>query len=144
VKVVDANLLLYAIDQRSPRHPAARSWLEGQLSGEEPVGFAWIVLLAVARLSTNPVVFERPLSPDRAFDVIDRWLAQPCAVVIHPGGRHTAMVRQLLRPLGMAGNLVNDAHLAALAIEHGAELNSCDADFSRFSGLRWTNPLDSP
>lgn len=144
MKVVDANLLLYAIDQRSPRHPAARSWLEEQLSGEEPVGFAWIVLLAVARLSTNPVVFQRPLSPDRAFDVIDRWLALPCAVVIHPGDRHTAMVRQLLRPLGTAGNLVNDAHLAALAIEHGAELNSCDVDFSRFSGLRWTNPLDSP
>ena len=101
-------------------------------------------LLAVARLSTNPVVFEQPLWPDRAFDVIDRWLAQPCAVVIHPGDRHTVLVRQLLRPLGTAGNLVNDAHLAALAIEHSAELNSCDADFSRFSGLRWTNPLDSP
>lgn len=143
MKVVDANLLLYAIDQRSPRHRAARSWLERQLSGEDPVGFAWIVLLAVARLSTNRVVFERPLSADRAFDVIDRWLAQPCAVIIHPGDRHAATVRRLLGPLGTAGNLVNDAHLAALAIEHGAELNSCDADFSRFSGLRWTNPLDS-
>ena len=144
MKVVDANLLLYAIDRRSPRHRAARSWLESQLSGEEPVAFAWIVLLAFARLSTNPVVFERPLSPDRAFDVVDRWLAQPCAVIVHPGDRHTAVVRHLLKPLGTAGNLVNDAHLAALAIEHGAELHSCDADFSRFSGLRWINPLDSP
>ena len=144
MKVVDANLLLYAIDQRSPRHPAARSWLERQLSGQEPVAFAWIVLLAFARLSTNPIVFERPLSPDRAFDVLDRWLAQPCAIIVHPGDRHAAVVRQLLKPLGTAGNLVTDAHLAALAIEHGAELHSCDADFSRFSGLRWINPLDSP
>ena len=77
MKVVDANLLLYATDQGSARHRAARSWLERQLSGEEPVAFAWIVLLAFARLSTNPVVFERPLSPDRAFDVVDRWLANP-------------------------------------------------------------------
>ena len=144
MKVVDANLLLYATDQGSPRHRAARSWLERQLSGEEPVAFAWIVLLAFARLSTNPVVFERPLSPDRAFDVVDRWLAQPCAVIVHPGDRHAAVMRHLLKPLGTAGNLVNDAHLAALAIEHGAELASCDADFSRFSGLRWVNPLDSP
>ena len=108
------------------------------------MAFAWIVLLAFARLSTNPVVFERPLSPDRAFDVVDRWVAQPCAVIVHPGDRHAAVVRHLLEPLGSAGNLVTDAHLAALAIEHGAELHSCDADFSRFSGLRWINPLDSP
>jgi hypothetical protein len=142
VKVLDANLLLYATDERSPRHQAARSWLEAQLSGEETIAFAWVVLLAFVRLSTNPVVFRRPLSPQRAFDVVDRWLGQPGAVVIHPGDRHSVVVRELLGRLGTAGNLVNDAHLAALAIEHGAELNSCDADFSRFSGLRWSNPLD--
>ncbi|MBI2159935.1 MAG: type II toxin-antitoxin system VapC family toxin [Candidatus Rokubacteria bacterium] len=144
MKVVDANLLLYATDRRSPRHEAARSWLEGRLSGDETIGFAWVVLLAFLRLSTNPHVFERPLSVERALDVVDGWLGQPCAVIVQPGDRHPAVVRQLLRPLGTAGNLVNDAHLAALAIEHGAELNSCDADFSRFSGLRWVNPLDSP
>ena len=143
MKVVDANLLLYAVDQRSSRHTPARRWLERQLSGQETVAFAWIVLLAFARLSTHPAIFARPLSLDRAFDVIDGWLAQPCAVIVHPGDRHAAMVRQLLSPLGTAGNLVNDAHLAALAIEHGAELNSCDTDFSRFSGLRWINPLDA-
>jgi toxin-antitoxin system PIN domain toxin len=142
VKIVDANLLLYATDARSPRHEAARSWLERQLSGDETIAFAWVVLLTFVRLSTNPHVFERPLSPDRAFDVVDRWLRQPSVVVVHPGDRHPAALRQLLGPLGMAGNLVNDAHLAALAIEHGAELNSCDSDFSRFSGLRWVNPLD--
>jgi toxin-antitoxin system PIN domain toxin len=143
VKIVDANLLLYATDARSPRHEAARAWLERQLSGGETFAFTWIVLLAFLRLSTNPHVFVRPLSPDRAFDVLDRWLGQPCVVIVHPGDRHPAVVRQLLQPLGTAGNLVNDAHLAALAVEHGAELNSCDADFSRFSGLRWINPLDS-
>src|SRR5262245_43839980 len=132
------------MDRRSPRHTAARSWLERQLSGDEPVGLAWIVLLAFARLSTNPVVFERPLAPGEAFDAVDRWLAQPCATVVHPGNRHAALVRHLLEPLGTAGNLVNDAHLAALAIEHSAELYSCDADFSRFHGLRWVNPLDAP
>jgi uncharacterized protein len=143
VKIVDANLLLYATDSRSPRHGMARSWLERQLSGDETVAFAWVVLLAFVRLSTNPRVFERALSVDRAFDVVDRWLGQPCAVIAHPGDRHQAIVRQLLGPLGTAGNLVSDAHLAALAVEHGAELNSCDADFSRFAGLRWVNPLDS-
>jgi uncharacterized protein len=143
VTVVDANLLLYAIDARSPRHAPARAWLERLLSGDETVAFTWVVLLAVIRLSTSPHVFERPLSPARAFDIVDRWLGQPCAVLIHPGDRHSAVVRHLLQPLGTAGNLVNDAHLAAVAIEHGAELHSCDSDFSRFSGLRWINPLEA-
>ena len=142
MKLVDANLLLYATDEQSPRHPGARSWLDGLLSGDEPIAFAWAVLLAFLRLSTNPRIFEQPLSTDRAFDVVQGWVAHPCAVVIHPGDRHLTLVRQLLRPLGLAANLVTDAHLAALAIEHGAELHSCDADFSRFSGLRWVNPLD--
>jgi len=144
VKLVDANLLLYATDTRSPRHAAARSWLERQLSGDEPVALAWVVLLAFLRLSTHPHVFARPLAAERAFDVIGRWLEQPCVVIVHPGDRHAAVMRQLLGRFGTAGNLVNDAHLAALAIEHGAELNSCDADFSRFSGVRWINPLDIP
>jgi hypothetical protein len=141
VKLVDANLLLYATDERSPRHNSARAWLEARLSGDEPVAFAWAVLLAFLRLSTNPRVFAHPLSLERAFDVIQTWLAQPCATVVHPGDRHAILVRQLLGSLGTAGNLVTDAHLAALAIEHGAELNSCDTDFGRFSGLRWSDPI---
>jgi toxin-antitoxin system PIN domain toxin len=144
VKIIDANLLLYATDSRSPRHRAARSWLERQLSGSETIAFAWVVLLAFVRLSSNPRVFERPLSTDRAFDIVDGWLGQPGVVIVHPGDRHPVIVRRLLGALGTAGNLVNDAHLAALALEHGAELNSCDTDFSRFSGLRWINPLDAP
>jgi uncharacterized protein len=143
VKLVDANLLLYATDTRSPRHASAKSWLDRQLSGDETIALAWVVLLAFLRLSTHPQVFARPLALERAFGVVDRWLEQPCVVVVHPGARHAAMMRQLLGGLGTAGNLVNDAHLAALAIEHGAELNSCDSDFSRFSGLRWANPLDA-
>ena len=144
MKIVDANLLLYATDSLSPRHHVARSWLGRQLSGDETIAFAWLVLLAFVRLSTNPRVFEQALSTDRAFDIVDGWLGQPCAVIVHPGDRHSAIVRRLLGPFGTAGNLVNDAHLAALALEHGAELNSCDTDFSRFSGLRWINPLDAP
>jgi toxin-antitoxin system PIN domain toxin len=141
VRLVDANLLLYATDSRSPQHAAASSWLTGVLSTDEPVAFAPTVLLAFVRLGTNPRIFEAPLSVDRAFDVIQGWLAHPCAMLVHPGDRHFDLVRELLRPLGTAANLVTDAHLAALAIEHGAELNSCDADFSRFSGLRWVNPI---
>lgn len=142
MKLLDANLLLYATDERSPRHRAARAWLDGLVSRDEPIAFAWAVVLAFLRLSTNPRVFEQPLSADRAFELVQGWVTHPSAVLVHPGDRHLPLVRQLLEPLGTAGNLVADAHLAALAIEHGAELNSCDADFSRFSGLRWVNPLD--
>jgi hypothetical protein len=143
VKLVDANLLLYAVDAESPRHRAARAWLEARLSGSETIALSWSVLLAFLRLCTSPRVFVRPLAGDRAFDVVEAWLRQPCVTVIHPGERHATALRRLLAPLGMAGNLVADAHLAALAIEHGAELCSCDTDFGRFAGLRWVDPLRS-
>jgi len=141
VKIPDVNLLLHALDQSSPRHRAARRWLEARLSGTETVAFAWTVLLAFLRLSTSPRVFESPLDPREAFEIVEGWLAQPCAMVIDPTERHLAVLRGLLDPLGTAGNLTTDAHLAALAVEHGAELCSSDADFSRFRGLRWTDPL---
>jgi toxin-antitoxin system PIN domain toxin len=141
VKVPDANVLLYALDDSAPRHDPARAWLEATLSASETVAFAWSVLLAVLRLATKPVVFEQPLDAGAALEIVDGWLARPNVTVIHPTARHTAILRELLEPLGTAGNLVGDAHLAALAIEHGAELCSSDADFSRFSGLRWTDPL---
>jgi uncharacterized protein len=141
VKLPDVNLLLYAVDERSPRHRGAREWLEGVLSNAETVAFAWVTLLAFVRLSSHPAVFERPLGVDEALDLVDSWLEQPCAIVIAPTDRHAAVLRELLGPLGTAGNLTTDAHLAALAIEHGALLCSCDADFSRFSGLRWLDPL---
>jgi len=145
VKLPDANVLLYAIDTSSPRHEPARRWLEERLSGAETIAFAWVVLLAFLRLSTNRRVFDQPLDAEDAFELIDTWLAQPPATVVHPTERHAVILRELLQPLGTAANLTTDAHLAALAIEHGAELASSDADFSRFAGLRWSDPLaDAP
>ena len=141
MKLTDVNLLLYALDTTSPRHPAARRWLEERLSGTETFAFAWEVLLAFVRLSTNPRVFESPLPPAHALDIVDGWLALPCATVVHPTDRHPALLRELLDHLGTAANLVTDAHLAALAIEHGAELCSSDSDFARFPRLRWNDPL---
>jgi len=141
VKLTDVNLLLYAYDRESPYHDRARAWLEERLSGSETFAFAWAVLLAFIRLATNPRVFEAPVSVAETFDLVDSWLEQPCATVIHPGVRHASLLRELLLPLGSAGNLTTDAHLAALAIEHGAELCSADADFARFPRLRLVNPL---
>jgi toxin-antitoxin system PIN domain toxin len=141
VKLPDINLLIYAINERAQGHEAAKLWLEQTLSGTEEVGFAWLVLVGFVRISTNPAATGHPLSTAEAFEYVDEWLSRPVAGVIHPGARHAALLRDLLAPLGTAGNLTGDAHLAALAIEHGAELCSADVDFSRFAGLRWTDPL---
>jgi toxin-antitoxin system PIN domain toxin len=143
VKLVDVNVLLYAVDESSPRHEPAREWLEETLSGSETFAFSWSVLLAFLRLGTNPRVFDAPLAFDEGLDLVDSWLGQPCVTVIHPTDRHSALLRELLGPVGTAGNLTTDAHLAALAIEHGAELCSADADFARFPMLRWINPLEA-
>jgi uncharacterized protein len=141
VKLPDVNLLLYAIDEQSPRHERARPWLEEVLSGTEAVAFAWAVLLGFLRISTNAAILERPLAAEEALDYIDAWLERPCAATVAPTAGHPALLRQLLGPLGAAGNLASDAHLAAIAIEHGAELCSSDTDFARFEGLRWRDPL---
>lgn len=141
MKLPDVNLLIYAADESSPHHSLVRSWLEQALSGTEQVGFAWLALLGFLRISTNPIVFEKPLTTAKAFGYIDSWLGSPVTTVVQPTHEHATILQRLLEPLGTAGNLSSDAHLAALAIEHGAELCSGDADFSRFEGLRWTNPL---
>jgi toxin-antitoxin system PIN domain toxin len=141
VKLVDANLLLYAVDERSPHHPDAKAWLERQLSGSETCAFAWAVLLAFVRLATNPRVFAAPLTAEEALDLVDSWLERPNATVVHPTDRHSGLLRELLLSLGTAGNLTSDAHLAALSIEHGAELCSIDRDFARFPRVRWVNPV---
>jgi toxin-antitoxin system PIN domain toxin len=141
VKLPDVNLLIYAVDESSPYHTRARSWLVQSLSGTEEIGFAWLALLGFIRISTNHYAFEQALSPTRALEFVDSWLDQPVATVVHPTVQHAAVLRRLLEPLGTAGNLTSDTHLAALAIEHGAELCSRDADFSRFPGLRWADPL---
>lgn len=141
MRLLDLNILVYAIDESSPRHAPARNWLDQTLSGSDTVAFAWQVLIGFVRLSTRPAVFARPFAVDEAFDVVDEWLQQPCVTMLHPTDRHASVVRGLLAPLGTAGNLTSDAHLAALAVEHGAELCSTDVDFSRFPGVRWIDPI---
>jgi hypothetical protein len=141
MKLLDANLLLYAVNRDAPAHRQAKRWLESVMSGSETVALSWNVMLAFLRLTTRPGLFQTPLALGRAFDLVSAWLAQPPVAVIHPGPRHLAILRDLLLPLGTGGNLTSDAHLAALAIEHGAELCSCDGDFARFPGLQWRNPL---
>ena len=139
--LLDANLLIYAVNADAPLNRKAKVWLESVLSGQEAVGFSWNVLLAFLRLTTRRGLFRHPLSPDTAFGLVASWLAQPSAMVAHPGPRHLQVLRELLLPHGTGGNLTSDAHLAALAIEHRAQLYSTDTDFVRFNGLRWRNPL---
>jgi len=139
--VVDVNLLIYAVNEDSPDPKNAKPWLEAAVSGTETVGLPWIVLLAFLRLTTRPGLFQKPLSVDAAFDVVDAWLQQPSVTVPEPAARHLQTIRDLIAPLGAGGNLTSDAYLAALAIEHGAELCSTNNDFGRFNRLRWRNPL---
>ena len=142
MKLLDVNLLLYAVDESSPFHQKAQAWLENSISGPETIAFTWSVLLAFIRISTNARIFSHPLSAAQALDLVDGWLTRPNVTVVHPTGRHSAVLRELLEPLGAAGNLTTDAHLSAIAIEHGTELCSLDNDFSRFPGLLWINPLN--
>ena len=142
--LVDANLLIYAIDQDSPHHKTARKWLEGALSGSTTVGLAWGVILAFLRLTTRPGILNRPMPAETAMAFVDEWLSLPAVEIVVPGERHWQVFRNLLTSAGTAGNLTSDAHLAALAIERGATMFSADADFGRFPGLRHVNPLARP
>lgn len=142
MKVVDANILLAAVNSDAANHEPARRWLETALQSNEAVGFAWIVLLAFLRLTTRRDIFASPLSVEQSGDVVGRWLAEPPAVIVHPTSRHLGVLRGLLEAHGAGGNLVNDAHLAALAVEHGADIVSFDADFARFSGVRRHDPRE--
>ena len=139
--LVDANVLLYAEDQLSPQHEAAREWWDAQLSGVSPVCLCWTVLGAFIRISTNPRVFEHPLSLDQALSRVQSWLDQPCTRIVHPTDRHWIVFQEMLIQGQAVANLVTDAHLAALASEHGCELISTDTDFSRFPGVKWRTPL---
>ncbi len=139
--LVDANILLYALDKSSPRHAEARKWWDSQLSGASPVCLCWTVLGAFIRIATNPRVFDQPLSLDQALSCVQSWFNQPCVRLIQPTNRHWEVFRELLVEGQATANLVTDAHLAALAVEHGCELISSDADFARFPGVKWKNPL---
>jgi toxin-antitoxin system PIN domain toxin len=139
--VPDVNLLIHAYNRESPVHAAAREWWEDALNGTQPVGLAWVAILGFVRIATHRHVLTRPMPVRAATDRARTWLARPQVAVLHPGARHAEVLFGLLDALGTAGNLTTDAHLAALAIEHQAELHSTDADFERFAGLRWRNPL---
>lgn len=139
--LVDANLLIYAVNRDAPRHERARLWLETALTGTETVAFSWGVLLAFLRLTTRAGLFRNPLPVEAAFEIVEAWVNAPPATILEPGVRHLRLVCDLILPFGTAGNLTSDAHLAALAVEHGATLCTTDGDFARFPRLRWRNPL---
>ena len=139
--LVDANLLLYAEDSLAEHHEAARTWWDAQLSGSGPVGLCWPVLNAFIRIATNPRLHQRPLTLKEVTDRVQSWFNQSCVRIIQPTDEHWTIFQQMLRSGNAAGNLVTDAHLAALAVEHNCVLHSTDADFSRFRGLKWKNPL---
>ena len=140
--VPDVNLLLYAYDDRAPEHAIARDWWEGLLSGDEEVGLPWVVINGFIRLMANPSVTRPPLSPSDAADLVEDWLRRSHVVPLDPGDDHMRHFRQTLSVPGAGHNLVTDAHIAALAVEHNAEVHTNnDSDFARFSGLRWRNPL---
>jgi uncharacterized protein len=140
--LVDANILLYAEDRGSPFHNQARTWWDARLSGSSPVCLSWSVLSAFLRIATNRRIYERPLTLDEAIGRVAGWLNQPCARVVNPTERHWQFFRDMLTAGKATANLVADAHLATLALEHGCQLMSTDADFARFPKLAWKNPFE--
>jgi toxin-antitoxin system PIN domain toxin len=140
VRIVDANVLLYAVNTASEHHRASAGWLDAALSGADTVGFAWVPLLAFLRLVTKEGLFPRPLTPEEAMGRVADWLAAPSAARVNPTARHAEVLSRMLSCVGAGANLVNDAHLAALAVEHRAGIVSYDSDFGRFDGVRWDRP----
>ena len=139
--IPDINLLVYAYTQGAAHHGQARRWWEGLVNGTERVGVAWVVAAGFVRLMTHRAVLSRPASPAQAVDLVEQWFAYPHVLPLGPGTEHLQLFRRALDAAGAGGSLVTDAHLAALAMEHQAEVHSNDADFGRFPGLRWRNPL---
>lgn len=141
---VDANLLLYASDTSSAYHAASRRWLENILSGDESVGLPWAAVLAFLRVGTNPRIRQNAFSLEEATAIVASWLRRPTVTLLNPGERHWDILREIMTKGQIRGPLVTDAHLAALAIEHGSVLATTDRDFARFPGLKFFNPLDIP
>jgi toxin-antitoxin system PIN domain toxin len=140
MKLVDLNVLLYAVNRDAAHHSRVLAWWEDALGSGEPIGLAWVVVLGFLRLATNPRVFPRPLTSDQALDRVEAWLAHPSTRLVRETDEQWRILRELLRETGTSGNLTTDAHLASLAIALGATLASCDADFARFPRVRWENP----
>ncbi len=137
----DINLLVYAHNESSRFHAAAKRWWIEALGGDQPVALCWAGVTGFVRIVSHPGIQTDPVSVEEALVMVDTWTGHPNVHWLHPGGRHYGLFRSLLIAAGVGGNLVTDAHLAALAIEHQCELHSNDADFAAFSGLRWVNPL---
>jgi len=143
MKIVDVNVLLYAVNQDSDHHATVWQWWQRALRGDESIGLPWVVLSAFLRISTNPRIYPSPLTVDQALGEVEGWLSQEVTTTISEKADHWPTLRELLREAGTAGNLTTDAHLATLAMTRDATLVSCDGDFARFSGLRWENPLSA-
>ena len=139
--IVDANILLYAYDELSPAHAQAKSWLETTLSGEERVGLGLQTMLAFVRIATNRAVYAQPMSSADALGIVASWLEHPRVSMATPGERHWQILAEVARAGQARGPQLMDAHLAALAIEHGATLATTDRGFGRFPGLRFRNPI---
>jgi toxin-antitoxin system PIN domain toxin len=139
--LIDVNLLLYAAYRGAPEHERAASWLEEQLNGEQRIGLPWESLVGFVRLATNPRVSSPPLKPSVAWTFVDDWLAVPLAWTPMPTDEHARVLGGLITKYRLGGKLVPDAHVAALAIEHGLDVCSADTDFARFTEIRWVNPL---
>ena len=139
--IPDVNLLVYAHNRAATLHEGARVWWEDLVEREQPVGLPWVVMLGFVRLVTHPSVLVAPLAPLDGLARVRVWLEQPSVRIVEPGPRHLDLLAELFRATDVGGSLTTDTHLAALAIEHQAELHSNDADFSRFPGLRWRNPI---
>lgn len=138
----DLNLLVYAHNSAASEHATARKWWESCLSGTEDVGLSWLVVIGFVRLTCSRQVLVEPLTPAKSLRLVRSWFEVPCVGVVTPGPRHLDVLENVLGASGMTGSAATDAHLAALAIEHQAELHSNDSDFARFPGLRWRNPLE--
>lgn len=139
--LVDVNLLVYAGLDFAPQHQTATAWLDRQLSGEARVGLPWPCLLGYLRIATSARILKHPAPTDVAWAQVKSWIGSGPAWIPEPTERHAGILDGLLAQPGIVGNLIPDAHLAALAIEHGLTLCSTDGDFARFKGLRWVNPL---
>ena len=141
--VPDTNLLMYAYHEDDTAHERSVEWWQALIRGTEPIGLPWVVTTGFIRLSTNPRMLARPISIAQSLDIIDEWFSYRHVQPLNPGAEHQRILRGLLETVGVGGNLVTDAHIAALTIEHRAELHSNDSDFARFPDLRWRNPLQS-
>jgi toxin-antitoxin system PIN domain toxin len=141
MKLIDANVLIYVVNEDALEHERVRKWWESAIQTDEIIGLPWIVLLSFLRISTHQHIFPRPLAPKEVTTKLDTWLALPNVKAVTETEDHWKILRQLLGSVAVPGNLVNDAHLAALAIAWGASVVSCDQDFHLFRSVRWENPL---